>query len=286
MYQVSHLIDWMTITDNQFPEGQTCNNSEHAALIATNFLLGLVPNSEGFFEPRSPQRFYAYAFEDVNLGVEIQVSNNLSVQGVKAVFPGKCALPPAARIDVLRNAQAIGARVTRLDYAIDIFNAPYLVRHLKETWEKHRRADRRQTRFINGHGADTFEIGSRSSERFFRCYNKAAEQKIAHPWIRLETEYKGQLAQLAAHMAVSRLEDLAYDVAGSLQLQTTWIDYLLNDIFKSGGAKMRSPRQAESDRERWLKTQVLAAYVRLRDEDPAAGERVLQAFIQASQIPF
>lgn len=88
-------------------------------------------------------------------------------------------------------------RYKRIDYAIDVENAPAEPGQLWARYEKGKvKTTARTARFIRSHesdmNADTVEFGSReSSPRFIRVYNKAAQTGMLwKAWTRIEAEIK------------------------------------------------------------------------------------------------
>jgi hypothetical protein len=144
-------------------------------------------------------------------GVEGVPGHWLQYQGTKwgALFVGSCyqgsLLQESGRPWYLSWALAIGGlHCTRIDFQVTI-SVPdgktdeiilALARRVTELGETGERRRLKYT-YISGYGdGDTFYVGSRSSERFIRIYNKGA-QSGQEASIRVEVELKGGLAEAA-----------------------------------------------------------------------------------------
>jgi len=95
-----------------------------------------------------------------------------------------------------------GAKITRLDLAIDAFDLdidPMLLAQAPRVPDAPGTA--RKWSFVKGHDDGcTAYIGSRKSEKFLRIYDKAAEQGLKdRKWVRFELEFKSDAAKAAAH---------------------------------------------------------------------------------------
>lgn len=99
-----------------------------------------------------------------------------------------------------------GGRLTRIDYAVDLIDTQYSPMYFSEQISAGAIQFRGKEwthieRNIGKRGAwrpdgNTVYLGSRTSERFLRCYDKAAQSKImGTSWTRIELEIKGKRAQ-------------------------------------------------------------------------------------------
>lgn len=94
-----------------------------------------------------------------------------------------------------------GARISRLDLAIDVFGQqidPMALAQSKRV-EAYPGSAKKWS-FVKGHdGGCTAYVGSRKSDKYLRIYDKAAEQKRSDIlWTRFEIELKGDAARAAA----------------------------------------------------------------------------------------
>lgn len=104
---------------------------------------------------------------------------------------------------VIKNAIQLGARATRADVAMDIYNGKATVGTYTNALKSgHCSTGSKQWRTMeNALGGFTLYIGSRSSERMVRIYDKKAERAAQYvtvssdSWIRAEVELKGDRAR-------------------------------------------------------------------------------------------
>jgi hypothetical protein len=102
---------------------------------------------------------------------------------------------------ILRNALAMGANVTRIDLAID--SPRWLdLAFMKQLLDQNEAVTKaRDWNLITGRSGQTLYVGSRTSEKFLRIYDKAAEQRVDGHWYRIELECKGDYARgVALHV--------------------------------------------------------------------------------------
>jgi hypothetical protein len=120
-------------------------------------------------------------------------------------------------------------RLTRLDLCATVgreIDLDYWYRRQRSAGEKVKAT------LING---ETFYVGSRKSDRFWRIYNKALEQGIIGPLFRIELELKGDRARQAKRLLIreKRAEIFLFNrigVVGDL------VDEVLPDLGKPDGA--------------------------------------------------
>lgn len=102
--------------------------------------------------------------------------------------------------EIIKNACVMGAKSTRADIALDIINGTAKVADFQRVLRTgEARTSSKSWRVLeSGDGGHTLYIGSRSSERMVRVYDKKAERASkfeevsAAGWIRVEAELKGE----------------------------------------------------------------------------------------------
>lgn len=112
--------------------------------------------------------------------------------------------------EMLAWAMDHGARPTRLDLAIDVFDVEIDPIELasKPRVEAAPGSARKWSSLQGDKGGKTAYIGSRKSDKFLRIYDKAAESgDRSRPWTRFELELKGDAARAAA-VQVRHMTDL------------------------------------------------------------------------------
>lgn len=96
-------------------------------------------------------------------------------------------------------ARAAQIKTTRADISCDLFNSGYTAIELSQPSAVNKEGkplSRQAVMSLDGTGGQTIYIGSRSSERMARVYNKAAEMGMSDDvdWVRFELEFKGDRA--------------------------------------------------------------------------------------------
>lgn len=94
-----------------------------------------------------------------------------------------------------------GAKLSRLDLAVDVYDHPIDIIALAQTpRRKESPGTARKWSFLKGDdGGCTAYIGSRHSDKFLRIYDKAIESgNVGRPWTRFELEFKGDAARQTA----------------------------------------------------------------------------------------
>jgi len=142
------------------------------------------------------------------------VNTNRDDMGTHVIYSGQCLnrISEETGIDgleLLRHYVTHSAKITRLDIAVDAHDSRINLDSLKSLFDAGKAATRaKECNLILGsglHPGKTLYIGSRSSEAFLRCYDKAAEQKQNADWLRFEMELKGsKAAQIGALLAKAR----------------------------------------------------------------------------------
>lgn len=158
---------------------------------------------------------FGYAFAMVHpFGHYIMTNPSREVMGVHLGFTGRAlrALVEGGRpaTEILGWALANGARPSRLDLAIDVFDVEINPLTLaKKPRVQDAPGSAKKTQFVEGdEGGKTAYIGSRKSEKFLRIYDKAVETgDMSRPWTRFELELKGDAARVAA-IQMNLLSDL------------------------------------------------------------------------------
>lgn len=89
--------------------------------------------------------------------------------------------------------------ITRLDYAVDMFEVSFSPYDILELWDKGLLKTRLRTVRTNktytGYGGETVYFGSKNSAQQIRIYDKAAEQKLLNEaWIRVELQARKKKA--------------------------------------------------------------------------------------------
>lgn len=161
-------------------------------------------------------------------------------------------------------ALAMGARFTRLDFAVDIFDSegsPLDVLECYHTGQLDTVAKSvsvvEKTRKKQSLGATVY-LGSRASERLIRVYDKGKQAKTTLDWIRVEIEVKGKRAVQFGKL----IDEEGLDAAGKAYIAdcVEWSDIpWFEEIWRDGlePVNIDAIGRPETDRERWLRTVVI-----------------------------
>src|SRR5574338_1232706 len=127
-------------------------------------------------------------------GLRVMISPRNHEMGVHVQFAGS-ALTSENVTDRLKYALESGGKVTRIDLAVDVAQA-WDIQELYEV-AKTGGAKTRTKKFalITSTEGTTCYVGSRTSEKFLRIYDKGAQTKSGRAWTRIELECKGDYAQ-------------------------------------------------------------------------------------------
>lgn len=177
-------------------------------------------------------------------------------------------------------------RFTRLDLAIDLRGKPIAIKDLVDDWQAGtlktiaHSMTRYTTETPEGANGETVYVGSRTSERFLRVYDKAAEQGHAgEHWTRIELELKGKYARYAAkQIALMGFEFTTRSMLRSVIQQSTvgWFE----NVFTQGGGfqPVSAIAEKQTDFELWFWKIVIPAIDRaLKYRIEGAQERLEQA---------
>lgn len=196
-FRPSATIDWLafTIHWNQEPlqRFRKAFNLERIAAALTN-------QAGAWLVQAGRQHYPLVVSSALNTGLCVMATEPDHAMGVHVSWSGS-SLGNVSPRSVLRTALAMGANVTRIDIAIDVYHEMYL-RSMKAAADQGEIVTRAQDwPLIEGRTGSTLYVGSRTSEKFLRIYDKAAEQKAEGPWYRIELECKGDFARgVALHV--------------------------------------------------------------------------------------
>lgn len=175
--------------------------------------------------------------------------------------------------DIVKRAITAWGQCSRIDLAIDMQGCITTIADMDEAIRLHTaRFPARTWRFIAGHTAtvvgDTIDTGSPKSDRRFRAYDKAAEQRIVDhdSWIRLEMQLRRVYAKSA--LGACAEHGVAAVTSGIIGKYLRWE----NDEYQAAiaGACDELPKVARkhSHRQMWLLGQCASALADevIRDE--------------------
>jgi hypothetical protein len=261
-FMLTITIDWLAGTFRSF-------TNEAEAFIRTYASAEDVQASK-------PRNGYTIAQTDNN-GVVLLWNSNDNSMGHHVVFSGSALrnlfeCSQVSSLALLRACIDAGLRVSRLDMAKDCtgekIDGQAIYQSLKQG--NNGGTARNISRIENAQGGQTIYVGSRQSERFIRCYDKAAETgDFTKQWWRLEVETKGDVARIVADALStgadpsSIFDSIATKMVGSI------IGTPLEQFFSSGMVPWGVPKiEKMTDREKWIAEQVIAAVARHYIDNP------------------
>ena len=206
-------------------------------------------------------------------GLRVMISPRNHDMGVHVQFAGS-ALAGESVLDRLAYALEAGGNVTRIDVAVDVAQAwdiPALYELARDGGAKCRS---KKFSLITSTEGTTFYAGSRTSEKFLRIYDKAAQTSSSRPWTRIELECKGDFARnIAKFLAMEGLPQVPAVIRGFFDLPSVpvWADTMDSHIEAVSLPKV----ERQSNTRGWLLEQVAPALAKYLEHEPA----FLQQFI-------
>lgn len=274
-------MDWLTASgkfNKQFAETQPTAVIQYA--VQARRIIGAFVVEEPQLKTIRAAQFYHQAFEDTRSGVQVHFGENLFEQGYMLVCSGKTCDHLKDIRGLSSSIEYLQMKVTRFDFAVDMVDGDF---HPGDEYDA----------FLNEHGKDaakksvythsrrdhSFQLGSRSSERFFRFYDKGLEQRVKFNWKRLEIEYKDGYAQHAFDTYCDSPAKVAADIIKFIRVPSSPCTNVLQIVAMGEIAEKLKRPKVVADREKWLRNQVREAFQKLCIEDPSAAERVYIDFI-------
>jgi hypothetical protein len=183
--------------------------------------------------------------------------------------------------ELIAYALSNNGEITRLDFAIDYFG-PASPRDLYLAWEaKELRTLARQCLFMlssdrtkeeQGEAYTTY-LGSNSSERMLRCYDKAAQLNVSGPWTRAELVarkgYGNRVAKAMLQEGVGAAGKQA--IRDFVQCNIDWF----NEATTGPSVDIDPAPPSQSDTGAWLAGFVLPILLKEIDEALAVGDMTL-----------
>lgn len=157
-----------------------------------------------------------------------------------------------------------GARSSRIDLTINFHEGHLTPARLRDAVENGTaKTKSNRSRFITGRDknivGDTYYIGSPTSDRQLRCYDKAAELQIVDhaAWVRLELECRRLVANGALHSTAEN--GIEATVNGHFMDFLEWNDPDYRSALDGKSVEPEDIPRRLSDRQRWLLGQVTKA---------------------------
>lgn len=224
----------------------------------------------------APTNGYRAAYRAKN-GIVVQWNTDREEMGYHVVIAGSAIrhilgdyeLDQTALVQTVIDA---GGSITRLDLAKDVQGIAISLDKIYQAMERgeHSGTARKFAQIHSLNGGNTIYVGSRQSEKFIRIYDKASESGLqGQLWIRYELETKGMVARALANLLCKDGNFVgAFDEITRHMVDLQYIrDYRL--FYPVESVPVGIPKQEkQSDREKWIESQVMPAVVKHYVEHP------------------
>ncbi len=262
-------IDWIAVTFKDFYDG----NGE-LKNGAQEFIREFA--SDGTIVPTPPHNGYTTSTTDQNC-VSVSWNDDRPEMGHHAVFSGSALRNLVERNGIsseaiLRACITAHGNLTRLDIAKDLVGPQDDIKDIYKSLQQNgNRGTAITWNEINKNdGGYTLYIGARSSEKYIRIYNKAAESGLSDViWSRFEIETKGKTARALATSLFNRASfcDVFDTVATAMVRPVQCRSY--EQFFSDRNPAFALPKiERKADREAWIETQVLPAVAKHYIDNP------------------
>lgn len=279
-FQWKMHFDWLSITGKVSKnEGDPQEDFLLARVNLTRRILSGLGIKSPTLQTVQPARYYAVSLVDRQTGVRVNLGENLSSQGWQVVCDGK-ALAEFDVNGILRHFLEVWkGKVTRADFAIDLIWSGLSVIEFAEDYRREHGDDAsRSFSLITSKTGETAYIGSRTSERMLRFYNKGKQQNVPIDWLRVELEAKGAHAQRLVETFLYDYVKVVAEIEAYIRTPDTALSVILR-LLSAGevAERVRSPRVVP-DRLKWFNGQVLQAYFKLCEDDIEQAREVWEKF--------
>jgi len=171
-----------------------------------------------------------------------------------------------------------GHKCTRIDLAVDVRDDNAIMAKIEQMAIDHSWSGTAHTSTLvksNDNKGSTVYVGSRTSERFVRIYDKAAQLGETREWIRIEAEIKGDSARAVAR-AIAQIGAMGLsNVAQSVITRVCnfpcheWMS-----VFDGTPMEIGTPKIEENQTEKWILGQVATALAKFERQYPE--KRILE----------
>lgn len=255
-------IDWISYTSHN-----TFNGHVHPR----------IPFNPTFETISTTPRFgYRQALKTRNSAI-VMFDGSTETMGTHYIYSGEAIKRISADakdggFSILEYHEGQGDKCTRIDLAIDVFDKPLFIQQIKTLAETNQftgTAHKTTTLQSSDGSGITIYVGSRTSERFVRIYDKAAQLGQDGAWTRIECEVKGDSARAVAR-AVMGNGVSGISVVGKSVIRRV-CDFACEDwraVLHGAHIPIGTPKIEEKKTEEWLLSQVATALARFENEYP------------------
>lgn len=209
-------------------------------------------------------------------GHEVMTNHARPEMGVHVMFSGKPLREMReggiSFLDMLRWAHKEGAKVTRIDLAVDLHGEPLDIRDLRNCAQvKGKEGSIKKRRLVDSdEGGVTLYGGSPQSEKMVRFYDKRAEVgEVGPPWVRFEGVFKGKAARsVVAALVPMDAKKIPLYVMGLIKGLYNPDNPLFQDVMRGEAVQAPSTKNASDNTAAWLNNTVAKTLARLIVEQP------------------
>lgn len=260
--KITKHCDWYGVT---FPAG---TRKEDVLQVANWAYLG------------KGQHGYRSAYEDRSTGARFE-SDGSAEMGSHLTLSGSALselrkTTGASDAEIIRNMADLRGRASRIDLCINIHAGELTPQSFLKAYKKGSlKTSARELNITNGVKdgieGETLYMGARSSERYVRIYDKAAEQRVVDQgaWIRLEMECKAMKARAVAHACLEQPIDGVINASFDDYLQ--WDNAEYRAAISGPGAAIDEVGRQETNRRKWLMDVVTKSLARQLYIEPDFG---------------
>lgn len=236
-----------------------------------------------------PKFGYHYASED-NCKSVIMWGSDSDRMGTHLYHSGsalKCLMDRGVSpFEMVTHYHNTGGKITRLDVAFDIMDPEFTITELHKslTSGTYNGTIRKWSHIHSADNGETLYLGARSSEKFVRVYNKAAETGARGlTWIRVEVELKDRFARAAAQfLAQEGVVSFERMIIAQMNAMFTPDVPGYNAIMNAPADALGVPKVEERDTRGWLLTVVPQAVARMAVE--AGNDKILEELIRECRL--
>ena len=267
---ITHKIDWIAATLSEKMTTEFTLSSYVALALKV---------ARGVWQRSGGMHGYKLCIDQPTTGIVARGNGNDDA-GSHIILSGTALTTLSEKISpdkLIANLVGAQARFARIDLAIDVVgdvraNIPEL--HKRFLDGQCATKSRKISIVQSGADGHTMYVGGRTSERFIRIYNKAAERRANGEqsnadWIRIELELKGARANMCAKSIASPDNSVGDVIAAHIK---DFIDFEApwwGEATSGKSVEIQQSARKLTDTETWLLEQVAPAFARqlIKDKD-------------------
>ncbi len=244
--RVEALVDWISATVKLFDPSLYPYWVEQMRAWAEK--LSLIPRQR--FLPGKGRFGYEMSMRDKETGAIVLFPHLKRLDmGIHLDMPGQ-ACAEVCGLHLLQELMEMDATFSRVDATLDIHAGGLDIKSLKNEIER-KQADTaaKSHQYIISNTGETLYVGSVSSEKRLRIYDKAAERGIVADWVRVELQVRGDAADaLGNYLAVEGIKGIPRVIKAFCDFENpVWVEAMGTEPEVTLETDKRSP-----NRRRWL----------------------------------